>query len=268
MNSLETLAQKLLQARKYRDLHLPPETIRDLIEQESQRYHDPKEIEESVRKKLHQLTALYLGDPDYEAALHEVSQLNTRTELEDFARRILTCHTSTRERLPTLHDFYQRLFAITGKPRHILDLACGLNPFALPLIDMLLDIDYQAYDIHLPRVNLLNAYFKQCEFQAARAEQRDILVNPPTQPADVAFFFKEAHRMEQRRKGSNRLLWEALRVEYLLVSLPSIDIGKTHDMRERMRNLVRETVQGYFWEIEEVEFEDEMVFCIHKGEQE
>lgn len=267
MNDPETLSQKLLQTRKYRALHLPPETIRDLIEQESRRYSDPRAIEASVRKKLHQLTALYLGDPDYEAALQEVRQLTTRNELEAFARRMLTCHTSTRERLPNLANFYTKLFAIAGTPQRILDLACGLNPFALPMLDLPPDIDYQAYDIHLPRVNLLNAFFKQCGFSAAHAEQRDILVDPPTQSAEVAFFFKEAHRMEQRQKGSNRRLWEALHVEYLLVSLPGSDIGKTHDMHERMRHLVDQTVQGYAWQIEEVECGDELVFCIHKGVQ-
>ncbi|NMB62954.1 MAG: hypothetical protein GYA18_11535 [Chloroflexi bacterium] len=267
MNSLDILSQKLLQTRKYRALHLPPETIRDLIEQESQHYSDPKAVEESVRKKLHQLTALYLGDPDYEAALQEVRQLTTRAELEIFARRMLACHTSTRERLPNLTDFYTKLFAITGKPQCILDLACGLNPFALPMLELPPDIDYQAYDIHLPRVDLLNAFFKQCGFSAAHAEQRDILVDPPTQSAEVAFFFKEAHRMEQRQKGSNHRLWETLCVEYLLVSLPGSDIGKTHDMHERMRNLVKQTVQGHTWQIKEVECGDELVFCIHKGAQ-
>jgi hypothetical protein len=71
--------------------------------------------------------------------------------------------------------------------------------------------------------------------------------------------------MEQRRKGSNRLLWEALQVHTLLVSLPCRDIGKTHDLRERMRSLVMENLQGLAWPVDEIVFEDEIVFCLHKA---
>ena len=266
MPSNEEFLQKILQSRKYRALQLPPETIRDLIEQESLRYSDAKLMQESVRQKLHQLTALYLGDPDYEKALEELNDIHDQSGLEDFAGRMLSTHTSTRERLPYISDFYQQLFQATGTPHSILDLACGLNPFALTWMGLDHDTTYLAYDIHLPRVTLLNAFFEKSGYPNAHAEQCDILVNPPTQKADAVFFFKEAHRMDQRRKGSNRILWDALQVNSLLVSLPTRDIGKTHDLRERMRSLVMENIQGRNWQVEEISFEDEIVFCIRKGE--
>ncbi len=265
MPSNEEFLQKILQSRKYRALHLPPETIQDLIEQESLRYSDAKRMQESVRQKLHQLTALYLGDPDYEQALQELQGIQGKADLEAFAGRMLSMHTSTRERLPYIHNFYQHLFQAIGTPQSILDLACGLNPFALPWMGLDRDTTYIAYDIHLPRVNLLNTFFKKTGYASARAKQRDILVDPPTQKADAAFFFKEAHRMDQRRKGSNRFLWDALHVNSLLVSLPTRDIGKTHDLRERMRSLINENITERNWKVEEVSFEDEIVFCIHKG---
>lgn len=265
MPSNEEFAIKILQSRKYRDLRLPLETIQDLIKQESLRYPDSKSMQESVRQKLHQLTALYLGDPDYEKELEELQSLTGQTALNTFAERMLATHTSTRERLPYIQTFYATLFRAIGSPHSILDLACGLNPFALPMLGLNKSNIYCAYDIHLPRVNLLNAFFQKIDFLQAHAEQRDILVAPPIQKADVAFFFKEAHRMDQRRKGSNRILWEALQVNTLLVSLPCRDIGKTHDLSERMRSLVMEALQGKPWPVEEITFEDEIVFCIHKG---
>ncbi len=265
MPSNEEFLQKILQSRKYHALHLPPETIRDLIDQESLRYPDVKSIQESVRQKLHQLTALYLGDPDYKKALEELNKIHGKAGLQAFAEHMLNAHTSTRERLPYIRDFYSKLFQTIGTPHSILDLACGLNPFALLWMGLNSNVSYLAYDIHLPRVNLLNAFFEKAAYPQAQAIQQDILVNPPIQKSDVAFFFKEAHRMEQRRKGSNRILWDALQVNTLLVSLPTRDIGKTHDMLDRMRNLVMETIQGRSWQIEEILFEDEIVFCIHKG---
>jgi 16S rRNA (guanine(1405)-N(7))-methyltransferase len=265
MPSNEEFLQKILQSHKYRALHLPPETIQDLIDKESLRHPDAKSMQESVRQKLHQLTALYLGDPDYEKALEELRGIQGKADLEAFAERMLNAHTSTRERLPYINGFYSKIFQAIGTPHSILDLACGLNPFALPWMGLNSAITYLAYDIHQPRVDLLNAFFEKAAYPQAQATQHDILVNPPTQKADVAFFFKEAHRMEQRRKSSNRILWEALQVNTLLVSLPTRDIAKTHDMLERMRNLVMETIHGKSWLVEEILFEDEIVFCIHKG---
>jgi 16S rRNA (guanine(1405)-N(7))-methyltransferase len=265
MPSNEELVQKILESRKYRDLHLPAETIRDLIRQESARYSDTRRMQESVRRKLHQLTAPYLGDPNYEKELDTLRTIYDPIALESFADRMLAAHTSTHERQPYLQAFYQTLFQAVGTPHSVLDLACGLNPFALPNMGLDRNVRYFAYDIHLPRIRLLNAFFERAAFPQAHAEQRDILIDPPAQKAEVAFFFKEAHRLDQRRKGSNRILWDALQVNTLLVSLPCRDIGKTHDLRERMRRLVMENLEGKTWLVDEIAFEDEMVFCIHKG---
>ena len=265
MSSQHDFAARLLDSPKYRALQLPMDTIEDLIANESLRYNDPKKMQESVRTKLHQLTALYLGDPDYAQCSAELAELSGESDLQAFAGRMLSAHTSTLERNPYVQEFYRSLFALTGKPHHILDLACGLNPFAITQMGLDKEVIYEAYDIHLPRVQLLNQYFEKVSFPNARAIQQDILVNPPSQPADVAFFFKEAHRMEQRRKGSNRALWEALQARTIAVSLPSRDVAKTHDMSDRMEKLVLSSIQGSGWSVEKIHFPDEIVFCIHKG---
>ncbi len=265
MSNTKDLVAKILGSRKYRDLHLPEETIRDLIEHESQRYQDPRSIEDSVRKKLHQITALYLGDPDYAQAMQQLEDIHERSGLTAFAQQMLETHTSTRERLPYLRDFYHAIFEKVGMPASILDLACGLNPFALPAMQLPAQTTYRAYDIHLPRVKLINAFVEKWGEGNLNAEQRDILTDPPQQKADVAFFFKEAHRMDARRKGSNRILWDALQVNTLLVSLPRTNIRASHDISQRMQQLVADTLQDRPWAQEIMLFEDEMVFIIHKG---
>src|SRR3954454_15558408 len=45
---------------------------------------------------------------------------------------IMRHHASTRERLPILESFYATTLASLGPVRSVLDLACGLNPLALP----------------------------------------------------------------------------------------------------------------------------------------
>jgi 16S rRNA (guanine(1405)-N(7))-methyltransferase len=92
----------------------------------------------------------------------------------------------------------------------------------------------------------------------------DILLNPPHQPADVAFFFKEAHRFEQRQKGCNRAFWLALNVRWLVVSLPATNLTGRFDLANRQRKLVKETLAGFDWPVTEIMVGNELIFCIRK----
>ncbi|HPS41500.1 MAG TPA: hypothetical protein PK040_02770 [Anaerolineaceae bacterium] len=263
---IEALYQKLGAARKYRGLSLPRDTVRDLVLQNLEVHPSPRDLEEVVRQKLHNLVAPYLGDPDYPAVQQELETIiatGDEEELSQFCLRILQSHASTRERLPILDDFYARIFSITGLPSTILDLACGLNPFALPWMGLPRETCYLAYDLHQPRVNLINA-FLQGVHQSGAAVHGDILVAPPQEPADVAFFFKEAHRFEQRRKGCNREFFRALPVKYMLVSLPTESLTGRYSKLDQDRRLIESAVSGTNWEVSELLFDSEIVFCIRK----
>ena len=159
---------------------------------------------------------------------------------------LLKTHASTRERLAYQSEFYAAIFAVTGMPKTILDLACGLNPLAFAWMGLPLTTQYHAYDLHQPRVELINHYFK-LQGLAQLAEHGDILVHPPQIQAEVAFFFKEAHRFEQRRRGCNREFWLALNVNWLVVTLPASSLTGRHDLAVGHRKLVSETLAGLDW---------------------
>ena len=125
-------------------------------------------------------------------------------------------------------------------------------------------INYYAYDIHQPRLTLINQFFELVGLPQLAIKQ-DVLVDPPQVEADVAFLFKEAHRFEQRQKGCNRPLWQALNVRYLLVSLPPQSLSGHYNLVERQRQLVQSIVKGLPWKVEEVLFKNEMVFIIDKA---
>ena len=266
MDDYDSLIDTILQSRKYRHLAIPTETVRDLLEQELPHYRTQKEAVEVVRKKLHNIIAAYLGDPNYPTASKQLDDAYASADPEKMrqvCRSILEMHASSRERLPILDGFYERLFSITGKPKTLLDLACGLNPFSLPWMGLPADIRYYAYDIHQPRLELINHFFSLQGLQPLGIKQ-DILVNPPQIEAEVALFFKEAHRFEQRQHGCNRKLWCALRVRYLLVSLPTNSLSGRHNLVERQRQLVYGTLEGLPWQVSELMFESELVFCIDR----
>ncbi len=263
----QELAEHLLSSRKYRDLNIPVATVADLVKQALTHSQNPREVEKIVREKLHNIMATYLGDPDYDACLVDLSQAylsGDPIEVKAVCSQILAAHASTKERLSILDEFYRRIFEHTGRPKVILDLACALNPFSLPWMNLPADVEYYAYDLHQPRLAAINGLFRLNHLPELAIRQ-DILVEPPAIEADVAFFFKEAHRFEIRQKGCNRAFWQNIHARHLLVSLPTASLTGRHSKLEQHRRLVYDTIAGLNWQVVELEFENELVFCIEKG---
>jgi 16S rRNA (guanine(1405)-N(7))-methyltransferase len=261
------LAQPILASRKYRDLNLPPETVIDLIQRALDNGLKPAQAVDDARDKLHNIIAPYLGDPDYAQTSEQLtgnSTFSDALDMKTFCLKMLESHASTKERIPVLDDFYRQIFSITGTPHSILDLACAMHPFSLPWMNLLANCTYAAYDLHQPRVDLLNQFFSTAKFNA-QAYYGDILLNPPSNTADVAFFFKEAHRFEQRQRGCNRAFWQTLNVRWLVVSLPASNLSGRFDLAERQRKLVSETLSGQDWPVTELQVGNELLFCINKG---
>lgn len=265
-NLIADLYARINTSRKYRRLGLPIETMSDLVEKATQAQADPREVERVVRQKLHNLVAPYLGDPNYEAMSEALASLPNDSgtpEIQEWCRQALAAHASTRERMPVIEKFYQQLFELTGPPRTLLDLACGLNPFSLPWMGLPPDSHYLAYDLHLPRVDLINDFFNHVHQSGAAAHQ-DILVQPPQVEVDVTLFFKEAHRFEQRERGANREFFRRIKTRWLLVSLPTVSLSGHRSMLEGDRRLVYDACSNEDWAISEIFFDTELVFCIRK----
>jgi 16S rRNA (guanine(1405)-N(7))-methyltransferase len=256
----------ILNSRKYRCLAIPEETVESLYRQALLNGITPREALKSVRQKLHNIVAPYLGDANFNEAAADLDAAfkDGVDEIKAVCTRILESHASTRERLSIMETFYSQIFSLTGKPQSILDLACGLNPFAFPWMGLPNTTKYHAFDLNLPRIELINHFFKLEGLERLAAHQ-DILIHTPNIDADVAFLFKEAHRLEQRQRGCNRVLWQALQVRWLLVSLPTSSLSGKHDLLGKHRRLVEQTCSGQSWTIHEIMFTNEIVFCIDKG---
>ena len=265
--NIAQMTERVLSSRKYAAMDLPPETVRDLILQEINAGKNAKDVEKSMREKLHQIIAPYLGDPDYE--LEESRLAEAAGEGDEAVRqwclRMLAVHTSSKERIPRMEEFYRTIFERTGIPKRILDVACAFNPFAFPWMGLPAGTAYHAYDLHTPRVHLINSFFKVYGLEPL-AEVRDILLDPPEISADIAFFFKEAHRFEARKKGCNRNFWISLPVRTIVVTLPAENLTGQHQMRSRQRSLIEKNIEGLGWDLDETEIAGEMIFFITKPE--
>jgi 16S rRNA (guanine(1405)-N(7))-methyltransferase len=266
---IDDLVNRISISRKYHHLGIPAATIRDLIAQALSRGTHPSDIEKTVKEKLHNLVAPYLGDPAYPSLASELTSLPHEVdspELQAWCLQVMRAHSSTRERIPILDEFYRTIFEVTGEPRSILDLACGLNPFSIPWMQLNRDVGYFAFDLHQPRVLLIDAFLKHIGQDGAGIHS-DILVQPPRQKADIAFFFKEAHRFEQRQHGVNRAFFRSIPARFLLVSLPTANLTGRRSMLEQDRILIDQSISGLDWKVQEILFENEIVFCIEKDNE-
>lgn len=264
---VETLVAEIARNRKYRAIGVTESTIRDIVRSELARQPNAKAAVQSARKKLHEVMALYLGDPDYGAAR---AQLEAACATGDAAAIRAACaaimreHDSTRERLPLLDEFYPRIFAVTGTPHTVLDIACALNPLALPWMGLPPGARYYAYDIHRQRVEFLDRALALLGVGGSALEQ-DILVEHPRESGDVALLLKEIHRMEKRRRGIVLPLLDALDVRWIVLSSPT----RSRSGRRTVKDAYREQVYGILaarpWPLTEIEFANELVYCIAKA---
>ncbi len=241
-------------------------TLRDVAAFAVRHSKTPKEALKMARARLHNIVADYLGDPDYPAAAEQLRGV-VGTERDTLCKTLAAQHTSTRERLALLPAFYERIFAVTGVPTTILDLACGLNPLLLPFMGLPAEAVYHAYDIHAARIAFLKTFFAT-HYPLAHAHLQDILAEPPTITAEVALIFKEVHRFEQRRHGTSRALLEALAgagVPWALVSLPAQGMSGRSDLSASYRHLLGKIIVGASWAVTEVVFPGEIVFCLRLG---
>jgi 16S rRNA (guanine(1405)-N(7))-methyltransferase len=161
-----------------------------------------------------------------------------------------------------LADFYPAIWALTGRPRILLDVACGLNPLAFPWMDLPVRTQYYAYDLHKTRVEFLNRFFELAGL-APLARLQDIAFGVPQERGDVALFFKELHRFERNYDGGGLALLRGLQAQYLCVSFPAVSLHGRRDLTDHYRTYFRHLIANEPWRIiGELEYESELVFCV------
>jgi len=236
-NALTRIVQELRESKKYRNVC--SDTLYRVAGWALERHRHPRQAAKAAKRKLHQVYGAYLDQMNLTALAPLVADLPSVREdqsLTDTCRKMLRCHSSTRERLPILEQVYTDLFRITGRPGTILDLACGLNPFAWPWMNLERSTRYCAIDMDHRLVSHINAFFSHLGLEADAA-CHDILTSIPPSRPDVVFLLKTLPVLEQQEKGSSVRLLEMLHARYAIVSFP----GKSLGNRERG---MRQTYDG------------------------
>ncbi len=264
MTQLDEIVAAIKSSNKYKDT--AESTIRELTRVEMGRHKKTGQVTKAVRKRLHNIMAPYLGDTDYAVAedkLRTAFSVGTTGAIREACTDILACHPSTQERLCILDRFYTEIFALTGSPVTILDLACGLNPLTFPWMGLPTTTHFYAYDIHETRIGFLNTYFA-LQGLPPLAKVQDIAFHPPDETGNVAFLLKELPRIERNYEGLGLALLRALRVTYVVVSFPIVSLHGGRSLAGRYRDFFLRLIREEGWPATEIAFENELVFCVKK----
>ncbi len=239
-------------------------------------------VSEQLQKFLQQHPRLKLDNPrsaEYKQAVKEVRAKLRRSyglfrqeevsyDNQKKAEDLLTSHSSTRERLSFYHQFYQQLFKITGVPKTILDLGCGINPLSYDFMH-LNGVEYYAYDINEREIKLLNEYFLLNEGKGlfGKAYVMDVSkVNEIKRlpPADLTFLFKITDILDQgkgHKKTEEVLL--AVPSKWIVISFPTLTMsGKP--MNAPRRKWMEWLCQRLGYEFSILEFSNEIFYVVRK----
>ena len=248
-----------------------PDTIRRIAARElaAEPRAGVKALVKATKRGLHQICGAFEQAPDYEAAYQQIEgayRAGSRAEIQSACRRALALHSSTRERLPILDQFYARIWQATGRPGSVLDLGCGLNPVALPWMELASGSRYTALDIDAAGIHFVNRYLQLAGLEPL-ARWQDILADPPgrEEQADVALLLKTSSTLERQEKGTTARVVEALRAPFVVVSFAVKSLGgRDKGMPAHYRRQFQAMAQGRPWRVEELAFETELAFVVAK----
>jgi 16S rRNA (guanine(1405)-N(7))-methyltransferase len=264
MTGLDLVYQKLKESKKYRNLC--DDTLYRISAWAIKRFEGKKAVK-AAKSKLHQVYAAYM-EAFHPAKIQKLlDKLPAEPDLETLnttALQILKSHASSSERLLFMDQFYHDLFQGIEKPRKLIDLACGLNPFTVSWMNFGPEVEYYAYDIDTRLVSLINTFFSY-RSGVYKAECLDLLVSVPAIEADVVFLFKALPCLEQQEKGAGEKLFSSLSARHMVISFPTKSLtGKSKGMENHYQTYAANLIRRHNLEFFKLVYPTEIFYVIKK----
>jgi 16S rRNA (guanine(1405)-N(7))-methyltransferase len=257
---------QLQASRRYGAIH--PATLARIAGEQLERH--PRDLAAAVKgakRQLHQIFGAYFARPPrYPALLQAIqSAAGDQAALRQALRHALLQHASTAERADHLEAFYQRVFAVTGPVRRIVDLACGMNPLSAPWMPLdWREVEYRASDIDLDLLDFVG--------QAARAipapiqgHVLDLAGADPLPAGDLTLLLKSLPCLEQQSPGLARRLIDRIESPLLVASFPTRSLGgQRKGMFQTYSRTFEQLLAGKPWQVQSFEVGPELVYVVDR----
>lgn len=243
IDEVDLVVERVATSRRYRNVDRG--LLRRLAVEELTRARTREDAVKRVKRRLHQAVGAFargtaridnlrdawhgdLAEPAFRAA----------------CATAMRAHASTAERVEHLTSFYRSIWEITGKPRAMLDLGCGLGPLGLPWMGLAADATLVAVDVDGSALATVETFLALVG-QPHRTLERDLCAAAPDEPADVALLLKLITTLDRQDPEAAARLLGALRARYAVVSFTRRSLGgRSRGMdrtyRERLERLARD----------------------------
>jgi 16S rRNA (guanine(1405)-N(7))-methyltransferase len=261
----DDVVARVLASPRYRDVDRS--LVARLAAEELPRARNVDDATKRVKRRLHQAVGAYRGRAAATAAdeLRGTWSGAWDEPMRDACRRALERHASTRERIGELDRFYPAIWDAVGSvPRRVLDLACGLNPLALPFMALDADAEYLACDADRRVLDEVESFLSLVA-QPHRTWPCDLATGPPEDRADVALLLKTVPLLDRQDPSAAERVMAGVRARHAVVSFPARSLGGRGGLdrgyRTRMEGLFR-AMASRVERSTELRFASELVFVV------
>ena len=262
---LENFVTEVQESTKY--AQLDSGLVRQIALEEWKNQKNRRDALKTTRTRLHRLAGAFLAPKIRYAKWLDNFRSLPPEDVEAFketSKRMMKLHASTEERLPFLDTFYQTCLASIAPVSSVLDLACGLNPLAIPWMQLRKDCTYLACDVVEPQIDFLNAYFSLTG-QNGSAFTCNLLQSIPQQRVQVAFLMKLLPILDQVDPATSSNLLDSLQADHLLISYPSKSLsGRSKGMKQTYSEHFDRITSGRKFKIQWFDFPNETVYLLSR----
>lgn len=259
--------------REYLIKHLQqePKLLNSLWENFNPKSKAYVSVIKTVRSQLRRVYGLFRDDPSKRKKLVQEllvasSSSSSSSKRTDLIKQILSTHSSTEERLLFYDRLYAEIFAITGKPKTLLDLGCGINPFSFSYTKLQKCV-YFAQDINKEEIGSINQYFQLLHKENSSFSGKAVVADIATAvfpAAEVCFLFKMTDVIDKGKghKKTEELL-KRIPAKYIVVSFPTKTMsGK--EMTAPRRSWMEWLCKRLGYEYTVLEFPNELFYVVKK----
>jgi 16S rRNA (guanine(1405)-N(7))-methyltransferase len=263
---LQKLVAAVVSQERYRSIF--PSLVEKVANLELSKGRSFKETVKATRAKLHQVGSSYqeqgIDYPFWIQKLRDLPNPVDKESLQEFCCSMMEQHASTRERLPFIDSFFSTVLEKIQPIHSIMDVACGLNPLAIPWIPLASNSRYYASDIYSDLIDFLPTFFQRAGVQGD-AELCDLTSTIPKDEVQLAFLLKTLPCLEQLDKSIGPRLLEGIRAEHILVSFPVHSLsGRSKGMRANYSAHFQEILSVWKGHVEEFHFSNELVYLLSR----
>lgn len=271
-SDLDTLVDTVCASPKYATL--ARDFVRSVGGRELAKGLRLKDAVKATKNKLHQVAGAYLDKPpDYAHWLHYLAAPSPDAR-KTVCAQLMRTHASTRERLATLDTFYAEIFAAVtariGAVRSVIDLACGLNPLAIPWMPLADNAVYDAYDVYDDMAAFFTQAFPLLGVSGA-GHAVDVTQmsfdNSPSEVRlyDLALIIKAIPCLQQLDKNIGEHLLRNVNARCMVVTYPALSLGgRSKGMRETYAAQFDALVADSTWHVKRLDFPNELAFVVEK----